>query len=1427
MDLVKTFVKGRMNKSLDERLIPDGEYIDAMNVRVGSTELTDVGALENTKGNVKISNILYNNAPLENTATCIGAFQDGVHDTIYWFIHSPDDEVDMIVSMNVETGLIVYHVISTSVLNFSRQHLINGVNKIEDLLFFTDGFNPPRKINVKRSYPTEPNLTESDISVILAPPSESPTIQLIDINGGENYIEDRFLSFAYRYKYKDGEYSALSQFSRIAFEPGFFNFDFSSYSNAGMKNIYNGVNVTVNTGDNNVVGLDLVFKLSNSSVINVIERYDKTLKGWPDNSNQVIEFSYKKILTTLPESEILRSFDNVPLVAKAQTVMSNRLFYGNYKDGYDLIDEEGRSINIRLEALLKSNELGYEQVESSTSASTYGILAPTPRPDTLLTVDFDGIELKAGGAIGIDLSLTGVLISDEDEPANSIIQSFYFELQKDYSSIYELTTSQEFIDAIGAGIFHGDLADCGTANQGVSLTDKIACQAVPPSGFSSYDYGVNTLGEGIKITSTPGSSSFSLQNIVMVYEDDANPGMFDYEYLKIAFASAEYITQADARSLHSNRDFSVGIIYMDQYGRSTTVLTSENNSIHVPPGNSVLKNRMNVKILGEPPFWASRYKMAIFPSRLDYETIYATTYFVNQSDGFAYVKLEGDNQNKTKVGDTLIVKRDSAGPVRQLVKCAVLDIESNPVDFISGGQEEPTGLYMKLKPSGWSINNYENTILGGIEKSTGSLQTIFGSNVIMTGFTGQGYPVLYFDVNTEDPTGVFTPWPVTEGSIVEFNIILDRPFKSNTIGQRRYVYKKQYISTGNYLSLHDFVVKQGISFDTGESFSIPDGTDVNQNVFEDTIGTEFLTAKNRVNQYQFFEETLGPGQSGSRLRFAVRSGTPSYNNAESTIKLSISVIVANDLLVFETEGTESVPALYYEDSKSYPVVNGEHSQTDIDLDVFDCFTFGNGVESYKITDSLAAPYFRIGERVSSVANQEFKLANRFSSITYSGVFNPETNINKLNEFNLGLANFKDLERRFGSIQKISGRQTDILVLQEDKISYVLAGKNVLSDAGAGGGAIAAIPEVLGNQIARIEEYGISLNPESYVEWGFDKYFTDQKRGSVIRLFGSGPNEDLAIISNEGMRSWFRDLFIEEGKTQKLGGFDPYMGEYVLSSNDLDVTQDVVEIGCGTEIQITSGTNGLANTNVDLGDFDGPVTVTLIVDSITSGQTMNVSFVYDSVTYSTGATSVSDTFNFNKGTKDSGVLSVSQTGGVASYRVVVGCPVVDALTVISVTVNDKSYQGKVITDEYSIGANTSGKIVSMLGGTTTPIVSNYASVSGPEGFGAIPANGNVVKITSRKGSSGTMSFDPTTHKLRYLMSNTLYSQANVLSLLNASIVASPVLNPSTGVYSADFTFTSGVNYLYIIHDYRNIYTTDLCYSSVSAEEACCECGTEPS
>ena len=37
MDIKTNFIAGKMNKSVDERLIPAGQYINALNVRLGST----------------------------------------------------------------------------------------------------------------------------------------------------------------------------------------------------------------------------------------------------------------------------------------------------------------------------------------------------------------------------------------------------------------------------------------------------------------------------------------------------------------------------------------------------------------------------------------------------------------------------------------------------------------------------------------------------------------------------------------------------------------------------------------------------------------------------------------------------------------------------------------------------------------------------------------------------------------------------------------------------------------------------------------------------------------------------------------------------------------------------------------------------------------------------------------------------------------------------------------------------------------------------------------------------------------------------------------------------------------------------------------------------------------------------------------------
>ena len=73
MKIQNTFSKGKMNKDFDERLVPDGEYIDALNVRVVNTAGSDAGAVENEKGNTKLTFISEANNPI-----CIGSVSDDV-----------------------------------------------------------------------------------------------------------------------------------------------------------------------------------------------------------------------------------------------------------------------------------------------------------------------------------------------------------------------------------------------------------------------------------------------------------------------------------------------------------------------------------------------------------------------------------------------------------------------------------------------------------------------------------------------------------------------------------------------------------------------------------------------------------------------------------------------------------------------------------------------------------------------------------------------------------------------------------------------------------------------------------------------------------------------------------------------------------------------------------------------------------------------------------------------------------------------------------------------------------------------------------------------------------------------------------------------------------------------------------------------------
>lgn len=1468
-NITRNFIAGKMNKSLDERLVPDGQYIDALNIRMGSTENAEIGVIENTKGNESLTSLRYiDGTPLSNQAKCIGAYEDGEAETIYWFVHDPNfplgatGKLDMIVSFNVLTSILTYHVISindgdnvNTTLNFNPLYLVNAINLVksgstsENLLFFTDDYNPPRFINVTRNYGVPvgntDQFTAKSLLVIKQPPIASPSIQMLATSGQENYMENRFLCFAYRYRYADNEYSATSQFSEPAFIPDAFQFSIDSYLNEGMVNAANAVSITYNSGDELVVGIDLLFKEAGGNVIKVIEKLDKSDLGLVDNAEYTYQFSNSKIFTVLPESEILRLYDNVPLQAKAQTLMGNRLMYGNYAENYDLVDENSNPVMFEYFTTLVTEEIGTTDLTDSTASGSYNINGAQTIGDAILQFDLADAALVTGASISLDFTFTHSTFTGStpfpSETTDNISLNFTFFLNQNYSSVYALATSTEFQDAIGT---IANISTVANACNGNTLTDKFNC-ALPQNldALTKYQSGITAVNQPISVITTPASTVIGLQLPAMRYVDNTTTPTFNvYEYYEVTFVEAVYQQIATPSSLHSNRDYEIGIVYMDEFNRSSTALVSQNNTVHVPCGYSKNRNTIQVTIPPAqlPPYWATRYKFVIKPSNTFYETIYTAIYFQDPESNNVFFLLDGENAQKIEQGDRLIVKADSSGATQSCTYATVLEKDSKASDFITINSEldpnvqisVPAGVYMKINPNSFNVVNDELAIIAPGTKTANA-------------DNGGEYPQLNYLMNRLDTvTGLYVDYTVPAGSRITMSIKFER--KGTRDGQgsceaRTYILEKTFVASASYDNMMDWWNGDNIGNAIQDGYAYAGGGNCTPEAeYIPTMSTNGTISQTSLctNYFQFYRNTTSNSLELLMSGTERCTGIGKKEDRRSSITANIQVFRAENLIIFETEPTEALPDVFFENNLSLPITGGFHTgnlqnQTAsqpaiIDTEFFNCYSFGNGAESYKIRDSIVGKYITLGNRVTTVSAQDYRRVDRFADITYSGVYYDETNVNKLNEFNLGLQNFKQCEDSFGPIQRMDARETDVLVLQEDKISYVLAGKNILSDAGVGS-SIAAIPEVLGTQVARTEKYGISFNPESYVHWGYNRFFTDVKRGAVIQLSGTMYSQDqLSVVSEMGMRTWFRSTFIEFFATQKLGGWDPYMNEYVLVVNDTEVPQPPQCVACGVQQTFTLNDETF-NYCVDLGPFVGDVNIDYTVISLGSGDNFEVSATYDSTTVTTGPETTSGTLTFSKDVNNVSLADISVVAnGSVVLGLIVNCPNQELMTVIQVVVTNDYDAGQTnhVQFRYTSGTYTSPiqtTFVEFDSGSATPLVSLYSAITGPKGFGSIPVDGSDIYLISNKIVPDTFDFDISNDSFKHYTSNTLYNNTpgDITTLLGLASTATPITQ-SGNVFQSYFTAGVLQDYLYLIWDYRSSTSTQLCYSNVDIQDVCCGC-----
>jgi hypothetical protein len=416
-EIKNNFTQGRMNKDFDEKLVPKGQYLHALNMQMaskfsGSTFTAGEGSLSAILGNKSVESVI------SNGHLCVGSIADEAKNKLYWFVKQnplvAGNNFDKIIEydQNTNSSTIVFQDTDFDVLKFPNK-LITGINIIDDFLFWTDGSGEPKKISISRSIEGSAGggqtqlivngvslgkCEEENITVIKRKPNKAPDVRVNtsleeDSSTGllknvDPLFEKIFPRFACRYKYVDGEYSAISPFTDVIFNSKYFD-DLNNLNAYSFKDPYNLIMVNCIESielcnfvpydiPKDVVQVDLLYMQENSSVVYSIVSVKKTDAEWSlyghaeggylntqgklnifdieldpvsGTASYIVghkgryRITAENIHAALPENQLLRNYDNVPKKAQAQEITGSRIVYANYTQNYDIVDVSNTEFN--------------------------------------------------------------------------------------------------------------------------------------------------------------------------------------------------------------------------------------------------------------------------------------------------------------------------------------------------------------------------------------------------------------------------------------------------------------------------------------------------------------------------------------------------------------------------------------------------------------------------------------------------------------------------------------------------------------------------------------------------------------------------------------------------------------------------------------------------------------------------------------------------------------------------------------------------------------------------------------------------------------------------------------------------------------------------------------------------------------------------
>ncbi len=1213
-------VPSALNKSDDERLVKQNEMSDAKNVTVSTDSSGNAFVLKNVKGTTAVLKASSDAQGVAEPYEVLGSCVDEEAQMVYFaaFDTSDNSNNHAIYRIKMDQATPTYERVFMSQYLFESstkpQYVdmdvlradVNQSGTIVPILYFTDGVNNPKKLNVDRAMDSSSGAagaysSAEDIREFLDAAKTKPVHQFFIETGTNatfegNFIYGRNVSFCIQWVYQDGEHSALSNLSEMAIAQNILNNEEDGRKPVAGNHFY----FDIPKGNSEVKEVNVVFRDNETGVYYIAERITKgsdIVRGgitvYDDDAgsggNGKYYFFGDSDYEVMPPIDANKPFDNVPLNAKTQALVDGRLMYGNYTEGRAVPEVQA---DLSLSFFNKYNEDLNELSLIALHADVTNFTGDFKKSNVKVDLTKLQESFSAGDEVYLDFTLEydklfayrngGSAFLQFDDGSGNVYQSgkssthpMYF---KDISFRFRLSATASngddtaaFATAIKSAInghtqvvkyrnnanFNSewDQTSGGSTDVSKSITQADIEFSFITESLTGNDFAIRPRIKNMTNVST----SFSGGGTLTVPGEDATDvgtgehGASNLPNLVDVATTALIKDIYNYRTFKAGANHTLGMIMYDKKGRSSFV--RELGSVYVPnigdrgdfergPAKIDVKFPQISGANQALPSWVDKFQFVYGGSDVEEFKQYSV------SGGFSSYWSKGDYLSVTE-------SEDAADNIYVSLKGWSGSVQSytgnNGADYIYNFKE---GDVLRVISYDQADGNSEDRVYPkGLEFS------VVGKRRLREDVTGQAMENIRAQIESEA-----TLQPETLRAIQRFFTPNADEDRGKLLGELAEAHKKAQEETKNVpLSKRNDVFPGDWAPAKGDFLVLKHNGSSGWGP-DDALHVELNSSGNPVSAAS--QDHSGDDDNehwhpiGNWMRnVVVEIYSPKKETRTKVYKEFTRVISRGDTGFDSTTGQLAHTTNFQLRSgdtwyKKTPVNQMARHSGNYSLSGHNFKYWKLDEFSYNMMwlESDSASHFFTSRRHAfgrpHFVNKYAASNNRSYSITYSDKYNSDSTILNLSNFNLSKSNFMDLPSSHSQIDRIFSNEGYLNVIQGAKASRVPVGKTAVQLA-TQQDILTTSDTVLGYPSYYAGDYGTRGLSEASVKHDGRIYFVDSVAKKVIQLGGDGMND----ISSIGMDSYFQDNLTnwakESTKTRLHVGYDPDYDELIVFANSND------------------------------------------------------------------------------------------------------------------------------------------------------------------------------------------------------------------------------------------------------------------------------------